>query len=164
MYDIESDSGVSSFENCSDDFTSEYSIEELSYSFVASYVKDDLVYFINTEKKLYKMDNDTDAIFLSEVPVTSDARMLFVSSTDDIYVSSWGGNEELVMKYDQSLKTWKDVLNIDSWRMTEGNTGVLYVGNYEQEKKVPARIYMSEDDGESWKQILTDEDNHHGPD
>jgi photosystem II stability/assembly factor-like uncharacterized protein len=137
-----------------------YEIENLPVYITASFVRGNDVYLSDGSGELFKAD-DTD---LSKPwqsvgkPFNGGARLLFVSSGGVIFASR---DNDLTFRSDDMGKTWRAVLPVPAWRMTEDDRGNLYIGNYCKTEGIDATVYKSTNGGVSWVDIYHQNENHH---
>jgi hypothetical protein len=96
-------------------------------------------------------------------PFALPPRLLYVSKKGTLFISPgtnvvdetlWG----LYRSADGGV-TWRAVLTIPVWRMTEDDQGNLYAGNYGNDRM--AELFKSSDGGAEWQAVFQDSTNEH---
>jgi photosystem II stability/assembly factor-like uncharacterized protein len=137
-----------------------YQLEPLPFAISASYARGDDVYLCSDQGELYRASDQNFAQTLALVsrPLTAWARLLFVSSAGDIFISA---NHQPTYRSTDGGLHWDQSLDVPVWRMDEDDQGNLYAGNYTKDPQHVATLYKSTDRGATWAVSFQDKNNHH---
>jgi photosystem II stability/assembly factor-like uncharacterized protein len=148
--------GVTEIHALSPDRTG-YEIELLPFHFGASFVRNQQVYFIDPQGRLFETDDRTSppaARLLGDTQI--EPRMVFVSARGTIFVSGLGFS---TVRSVDGGKTWSKSHDLSVWRMTENEAShTLYAGVYTRKERprYTAKVLMSTDEGKTWQTTFED--------
>jgi hypothetical protein len=142
-----------------------YTVEQLPFTFIASFARGHAVYFLQEDGSVLLAD-DRDPIGslkpLGKAPIPGqqvdyEKNMIFVSDRGTIFVSFHAGSSPVFRSTDQG-RTWRKTLDFHVWRMDEDErTHTLYAGNYFKHLRPEgASLMASTDEGENWKRVFFD--------